>query len=84
MASNYRLAQVKRVSEAPVHVPTWCLPPSGTLKLNVDASFLQGDLRVTCGVLFRDHAGQVVLSASQGFTGFMMPLHVELKVVLMG
>lgn len=55
-----------------------------TLKLNLDASFMQGDLRSMCGMMVWDHAGQVVLSGSQGFTEVLTPLHVEVRVVLMG
>ncbi|XVF44717.1 hypothetical protein PTKIN_Ptkin02bG0146500 [Pterospermum kingtungense] len=77
-------AQDSSLPSNPSNVVTWTAPSFDFLKLNVDAGFCKSDGRIVCGMVIRDHAGQVVISASKGFRSFQSPLQAELRAILFG
>jgi hypothetical protein len=42
----------------------WQIPQEGTLKINVDASFIEDTGDATIGIIARDHLGQISMAAS--------------------
>lgn len=56
----------------------------GSLKGNVDASFIIAEAKACLGLMVGDHNGVVVLSARKNVRGVHCTLHVEIHAILFG
>ncbi|XVF57667.1 hypothetical protein PTKIN_Ptkin07bG0000400 [Pterospermum kingtungense] len=62
----------------------WFAPSVGLVKLNVDATYNYNTKVATCGVVLRDHAGDVLLSAIASFPDVSALLQAEFIAILFG
>ncbi|XP_048503165.1 uncharacterized protein LOC125498893 [Beta vulgaris subsp. vulgaris] len=62
---------------------TWCPPPHGIVKLNVDAS-LSVEGWIGLGVVARDSTGQVLFAATRRIKAFWAPEVAEAKAIALG
>jgi ribonuclease HI len=60
---TYDLAQLGKTKPptTPKDKPVWKKPREGTIKINVDAGFIEMDRQGTTGLVVRDHRGQLLL-----------------------
>ncbi|XVF50957.1 hypothetical protein PTKIN_Ptkin04bG0145400 [Pterospermum kingtungense] len=62
----------------------WKLPPLNELKLNVDAGYDRSSFLAYCGLVVRDHASSVILSATKKFTNVQDVLLAEIMAIHFG
>jgi ribonuclease HI len=55
----------------------WMPPPEGVICINVDAALFPDERRMGCGAVLRDHAGNFILSVSEGLGGLPSPKMAE-------
>ncbi|XVF50129.1 hypothetical protein PTKIN_Ptkin04bG0070500 [Pterospermum kingtungense] len=82
--SNYAAANGGSSTTVIVSAPTWTAPLFRFYKVNVDAGFNVAEKSASCGMVVRDHGGNVILSALKGFHAIHSPLHAELSAILFG
>lgn len=74
---------VHKPCEATGSSKTWCLPPTGSHKINVDAS-LAVDGWIGLGAIARDHAGGVLFAATRRVRANWAPEIAEAKALEWG
>ncbi|XVF69408.1 hypothetical protein PTKIN_Ptkin11bG0079700 [Pterospermum kingtungense] len=65
-------------------VVSWCSPPQGILKPNVDEGFNDVEKPAACGFVVRNETGSVLLSGALKFEHVESVLHAELLAILFG
>lgn len=63
---------------------TWSAPPEELVKLNMDASYNNEELKAWCGVVAQDHDGHIIFAARKAFDGMVSPFQAKLRAILFG
>ncbi|XVF38031.1 hypothetical protein REPUB_Repub20aG0062700 [Reevesia pubescens] len=63
---------------------TWQAPPTGFMKVNVDASFDIHNRRAGLGVIARNSSGSVIFSAAQKIGNISVHLYAEFSAISLG
>lgn len=50
----------------------------------MDASYNREELKAWCGVVARDHDGQIIFAAMKAFDGMVSSFQAELRAILFG